>query len=113
DRIKKYSSMVIHIIYEQNSSIKKVEIEKTVDSIKNELNNGASVFQDFNISCVEATKDNIMLGLSDYSIGVSNDYFKYKTSDHRGAKNFEMLRMKIRLIMDLDTNQFYSRHNII
>lgn len=113
ERIKKYSDNFIKIYYEQNPNISHQVLDNQVNDIQLELKKISNAPSVYNIRCQVSTKDNVMLAIPDYTLGIFNGYSDKDNHNEYARLSFEKLRGKLRLIMDLDKNKYYSRHNII
>lgn len=113
ERIKKYSDKFIQIYYEQNPNISHQILEKQINDIQSEFKKTSTTKSVYNIECHVGTKDNVMLAIPDYTLGIYNDYADKNNRNEYARLSFEKLRGKIRLIMDLDNNTYYTRSNII
>lgn len=113
ERVKKHSDKIIQIYYEQNPQISHHVLEKQINDLQDELKRIWTKASVYNIQCHKSTKENIMLCIPDYILGTYNDYADDNNKHDYARLSFEKLRGKVRLIMDLDNNVYYSRNNII
>ena len=112
DRIKKYPDNYIKILYEQNPNIQHHELKSQIDNTIRELQKNHETNNTYNIEVQKETKDNIRLGIPDYTLGVFSNYL-YTSESNNSHLAFEKIRGKIRLIMDLDNHEYFTKNNII
>lgn len=112
DRIKKNSDKYIKITYEQNPNIADQALNDQIENIKKELQKKYPDNSIYNIEIHKGTKDNIMLSIPDYTLGIFSNYLE-NTDKNNSHLSFEKIRGKIRLIMDLDNHKYFNRNNVI
>ncbi len=105
DRVSKNKHCNIHVFYEEQSEIKKYDVELIFKDILKTTTVGC-----YSIS--ETTKKNILICLPDYILGVFRDKTdaNKKQYDYR-QRNYEKFSSKIRLVIDMEKDIFYSKDN--
>lgn len=105
ERISAYSEYQMNLFYEEQSEITEPDIKSLLDDILN-------IHSGVNITAVKTTKDNVLICLPDYLLGVFRDiaHSEKKKLDYM-YRNFEKLRSKIRLIIDMEHHIFYHKDN--
>lgn len=109
DRIHKNYDCTVHIYYEENNKIKTADIDDLVEDIKDKLNNQTSMVISINIQKI--TKQNHLSVIPDYVLGLFKDAYLKKERKDFEIRYCQKLSNKIRLVIDLDTNKYYSRYN--
>lgn len=104
DRVSKNITYNMHLYYEENSSIKHPYIQGVLDNI-------LSIHTEANIVASKTTKENILICLPDYLLGVFRDIAdtSKKKQDYM-YRNYEKFRSKIRLIIDMKNDIFYDKN---
>lgn len=110
DRIHSRYDSNIKIFYEENSKIKHNNIIDKIDHIKKQFSNFE--MPELKITAEKVTKSDKMTVISDYVLGIFKDaYLKGMDSQNFEKQNYRKIATKVRLIVDLDNQEFYSRHN--
>jgi len=111
-KFEKYKDRHFVIRYEQNSKISKLEVQKSVEQLVEQITEKGKHRLSFVPIIEEVNKEDTFVSIPDYCLGCFLQYQKEKTS-HQNAKfkiiRFEKIRSKIRLAIDLDNSKYYSR----
>jgi len=105
DRINKNKQFNIHIFYEEQSQIKQNDVQQILDTILTSIDAP-------NCTISKTTKENVLICLPDYILGVFRDITdtEKKSQDYM-KRNYGKLNSKIRLIIDMENHIFYSTKN--
>jgi len=113
-RLMACDGAIVHIIFEENSKIRKTKIEETINEVYKSLKKtrnrcAASV----HVSIGKKTQF-VNFSVPDFLLGIFSKYARYNSTEERQLRNreqsfFESLRDKYRVILDADTNIVYSR----
>ncbi len=112
DRIIKYKDRVLFVRYEQNSKISKEGVISTVNSILKSIKSESKHVIKTPPVVEEITKDDLLISIPDYSLGLFLTYKKEKNNKNAASfkiNRFEKIRSKIRLFVDLNSSDYYSR----
>jgi hypothetical protein len=110
DRFQEMHNCKFNIFYEENSKIKSTYFKNAINDMILQLQGKFSALVSPKIEKI--SKENILCVLPDYFLGVFRDYHKdkKKRQDHM-VRSFDKLRAKIRLIIDIKDQRYYSRNN--
>lgn len=112
DRIVKYKDRVVVIRYEQNSKISEKGFVSVVDGVLESIQKDNKYVIKTSPIIEETTKDDVLVSIPDYSLGLFLTYKKEKENENTAMFKiirFEKIRSKIRLFIDLDSSSYYSR----
>lgn len=109
--LNKFKNYNNYIYFEENNKISKTILEDNLDKVK-----GISKY-----SLHKMTKDNILLSIPDYILGIFGDCIKNDFSNRINSlrqgqslteeRKLNEIAEKIRLIYDMDNNLYFSRKN--
>jgi len=112
NRVVKYKNRTLIIRYEQNPKITKKGIQSVVDSVLESIAKDKKHIIKSLPEVEEVTKDDLLVSIPDYSLGLYLTYSKEKKKDKPKKYilyRFEKIRSKIRLFIDLDNSTYFSR----
>lgn len=107
-RLQEKHDYAFRIHYEENSEIKYTQISTKIKVMIDNLKKDYPVISTPIITKI--TKRNILVTLPDYILGVFRAYSKVNRLEYMKF-DFEKLRNKIRLIVDMKKSIYYSRKN--
>jgi len=108
DRLQKKHNWKFKVYYEQNPKIKQHQIATKLQSMVTRIQEDHPDFPELFLEKV--TKENILSSVADYVLGVFRLYHKVGRSNYMRL-DFEKLRNKIRLIVDMKNSAYYDRSN--
>lgn len=108
DRFQKNHEYKFIVNYEENRKIKPTKLQSELNRITSSIKKIKPEFPSPVLNKI--TKDEILNVLPDYFLGVFNQYHNTPREDFK-KRNFEKFRKKIRLIVDVDDEKFYHKHN--
>ncbi len=112
NRVVKYKNRTLIIRYEQNSKITKKGIQLVVDNVLESIAKENKHIIKSLPEVEEVTKDDLLVSIPDYSLGLYLTYSKEKKQDKPQKYilyRFEKIRSKIRLFIDLDNSTYFYR----
>ncbi len=114
DRIINYKNRSIIIRYEQNSKISIDGIRSTIDSVMESIKND-NIHKISSYPVIqEVSKSDLLISIPDYTLGLFINYLQEKNKKRKDRlpfkiNRFEQIRSKIRLFIDLNTKEYFSR----
>jgi hypothetical protein len=112
NKLEKYKDRVFVIRYEQNSKIRKLDVQKSVEQLVEQVTEKGKHRLPFPPIIEEVSKEDILVSIPDYCLGCFLQYQKEKKSPQNAKfkiTRFEKIRTKVRLAIDLDNSEYYSR----
>ncbi len=109
DRFQKNHTYKFTINYEENTYIKPTKLAKAIDNISKVVQERKPTFTGYTL--VKVNKTEPFNAIPDYFLGVFRQYIVVDTRQDYMKRNFEKLRKKIRLILDMENDIFYHKDN--
>lgn len=109
DRFQKNHTYKFIVNYEENTHIKPTKLNKAIDNISKLVQERKPTFKGY--SLVKVNKTEPLNVLPDYFLGVFRQYITINKRKDFMERNFEKLRKKIRLILDMENDIFYHKDN--
>ncbi len=108
DRFQKNHTFHFTIYYEENTQIKPMKLKEAINTVTKTIQERKPTFSGYNLN--KTTKTEILNVLPDYFLGVFRQYTLAPEQDFK-VRNFEKLRKKIRLVLDMQTHVHYHKKN--
>ncbi|MFY9141327.1 hypothetical protein [Sulfuricurvum sp.] len=106
DRLQEKYYCKFQIYFEQNNKVNQVKMGIKMENMITRIREN---HPDLEFPSLEkVTKDNILSAIPDYVLGVFRSYHQIDRAPYMGL-NFDKLRNKIRLIVDMKNGMYYSR----
>lgn len=114
NRIISYKDRTIIIRYEQNSKISRGGIKSAIDSVMESIRND-NIHRIPSYPIIEeVSKSDLLISIPDYTLGLFITYLQEKNKKREERllfkiNRFEQIRSKIRLFIDLNSKEYFSR----
>lgn len=107
DRFQKNHTYRFTINYEENTYIKPTKLAGAIDIISKVVQERKPTFKGYTL--IKVNKTEPFNAIPDYFLGVFRQYIVVDKRQDFMKRNFEKLRKKIRLILDIENDIFYHK----